>query len=127
MSGQYLSRRTKRVEGVLHLTRQKRIRQPLLTKTRAGAVAADEADIVAERQQLVLDRRDQRGVAAAWQVGAADRAIEQHVADMGKAHLPVEIDHAARRMAGAMQDIEGERADLNLFAFLQPAVGREVA
>src|SRR2546427_495181 len=50
-----------------------------------GAMAADEADIVAERQQFFLDRIDQRGVAAAGQIRAPDRAIEQHVADMGEA------------------------------------------
>ena len=44
-------------------------------------MAADEADVVAERQQLGQNRVDQRRVTAAGQVGAADRACEQHVAD----------------------------------------------
>jgi len=38
-------------------------------------VAADEADIVAERQQLVGDRLDQRGVIAAGNVAAADEPL----------------------------------------------------
>ena len=59
-------------------------------------MAADEADIVAERQQFFLDRVDQRGVAAAGQVGAPDRAVEQDVADMGEAQFLVEEHDAAR-------------------------------
>ena len=53
-----------------------------MADARARAMAADKTDIVAERQQLFGDRLDQRGVAAAGQVGAADRAVEQYVADM---------------------------------------------
>ena len=44
----------------LHLAGEKRIGHPLLAKTRARAMAADEADVVAERQQFFLDRLDQR-------------------------------------------------------------------
>ena len=71
-----------------------------------GPVAADEADVVAERQQLFLDRGDQRGVVAARQVGAADRAAKQHVADMGEFGGAVVVDDMAGRMAGAMQHLE---------------------
>ena len=74
-------------------------------------MAADEADIVAERQQLVLDRLDQGGVIAAGNVASADRALEQHVAHMGEALLRVEEGDAARRMARAMKDVEGELAE----------------
>src|SRR5262245_59984574 len=90
-------------------------------------MAADEADTVAERQELLDDRLDQRLMAAAGKVGAADRAVEQHIPDMGEAELLVEIDHAARRVAGAVQDVEGEISDRNLFAFIEIAIGSEVA
>ena len=87
-------------------------------------MAADEADIVAERQQLLDNRLDQRLMAAAGQIRASDRAVEQDVADMGEAHFLVEIDHAAGGMAGTMQDVEGEIADRDLlglsFAFAIP-------
>src|SRR4029077_14412426 len=95
----------------LHLAGEERIGHPLLADAGARAVAADEADIVAERQQLFLDRVDQRGVAAAGQLGPSDRAVEQDVADMGEAQFLVEEHDAARRMAGAMQDVEGQFAD----------------
>ncbi len=90
-------------------------------------MAADEADIVAERQQFRLDRRDQRRMAAAGQIGAADRAVEQHVADIGEAHVPVEEHHAARRVPRTVKNLEGEVADLYGVAFVEPAVGRDVA
>ncbi|MGY4432472.1 hypothetical protein ACVWWO_004949 [Bradyrhizobium sp. F1.13.1] len=74
----------------LHLAGDERIGHPLLADARAGAVAADEADIVAKRQQLGLDRVDQGRVTAAGQIGATDRAREQDVADMGEAQILVE-------------------------------------
>src|SRR5215475_6581402 len=90
-------------------------------------MAADEADIVPERQELLGDRLDKRGVAAAGQVGAPDRAVEQHITDMGEAQFLIDVDDAARRMAGAVQDVESEIADSDLLAFLEIAVGIEVA
>jgi hypothetical protein len=35
-------------------------------------------------------------VTAAGQIGAANGAVEENVADMREAHLPVEKDYAAR-------------------------------
>src|SRR5215468_7252649 len=90
-------------------------------------MAADEADVVTERQELCLDRTDQLGVAAAGQIGAADRAGEQDVADMGETQLVAEEHDRARRMAGAVIDVEGEIADLDLLAFVEPAVRSEIA
>src|ERR1700733_12682747 len=110
-----------------HRAGEKRIGQPLLADAGARTVAADEADIVAERQQLVLDRPDQRCMIAAGKVGSSDRAVEQHVADMRKAHLLVEEHHAAGRMARTMQDVEAQFADRGLVAFSEPAVRREIA
>jgi len=67
------------------------------------------------------------GVAAAGQIGAADRAAEQDIADMREAQFLAEEHDTARRVAGAMQDVEGEFADRNLLAFIEPAVGPEIA
>src|SRR5258708_30013269 len=72
-----------------HRAGEKRIGHPLLADARARAVAADETDIVAKRQQFVGNRLDQRGVITAGNVAAPDRAVEQHVADMGKMHFLV--------------------------------------
>src|SRR5882757_1196340 len=46
---------------------------------------------------------------------------------MGEAQLLVEKHHAARRMAGAMQDVEDEIADRDLIALIEPAIGPEIA
>src|SRR5271165_5512622 len=64
---------------------QERIAHPLAADGARLAVAADEGDVVAQRQELVLDRADQGRVVAARQVAAADRARKQHVADDGEA------------------------------------------
>src|SRR4051794_32935815 len=93
------SKRSARRAG-LHRAVEERIGAPLVADARARAMAADEADIIAEWQQLFGDRADQGSMAAARQVGAADRAIEQHVANVSEAHFAMEEHHAARRMAG---------------------------
>ena len=62
---------------------------------RDGAVAADETDIVAEWQQLVDDRLDQRSVIAAGNVAASDRSAEQYIADMRETHFLAVEHHAA--------------------------------
>jgi hypothetical protein len=56
----------------LHGAGEKRIGLALLPDGGARTVTADEADVVAERQQLVGDRSDQCGVIAAGDVAAAD-------------------------------------------------------
>src|SRR5512138_542512 len=61
--------------------RDEGIGDALLAEGRHRPVAADERDVVAERPQLVADGVDQGVVAAAREIGAADRAGEQHVAD----------------------------------------------
>src|SRR3954453_19188954 len=110
-----------------HLAGDEWIGHPLLADARARAVAADEADIVAERQQLGLDRVDQGRMTAAGQIGAPDRAGEQDVADRGEAQLLVEEHPAAGRVAGAMIDLELEIADRHGIALVEPAVRLEIA
>jgi hypothetical protein len=79
-----------------HAAGEERIGPPLLADAGAGTVPTDEADIVAEGQQLVGDGLDQGGVTATGDVAAADRAIEEHVANMGETDLLVEENDAAR-------------------------------
>src|SRR5690606_23453761 len=81
-----------------------------------------EAYLVAERQQLLLDRADQRVVISARKVGTSDRSLEQDITDMGELCVPVVVDHVPRRMAGTMQNLEimpGERDNLT---FVEVAV-----
>ena len=62
---------------------------------------------------------------AAREVGAADGALEQHVADLGEPRLAVEEDHMAGRVAGAVVDLELGLAEGHRVAVVEPAVGRE--
>src|SRR3954468_17940607 len=110
-----------------HRPIDKRIGHALMADAGPRAMTADKTDIVAKRQQFFGDRPDQHFVAGAGQVGTADRAVEQHVADMGEAQVLVEEHHAARRMAGAMENVEGQFADADLLAFVEPAVGCKIA
>ena len=58
----------------------------------------DKGDIVAQRQQLGHDRVNQRGVVAIGEIRAADRALEQHVAD----HVR---DEMQRRIAAEQREL----------------------
>src|SRR5882724_8242188 len=46
---------------------------------------------------------------------------------MGEAQFLVVEHYAARRMPGAVQDVEGQIADRDLVALVEPAVGSEIA
>jgi hypothetical protein len=69
-------------------------------------VAADEADIVAQRQQFFLDVADKAGAVAIIEIGAAHAAAEDDVADEGESLGFFDEDDVAGRMAGTVQDIE---------------------
>ena len=47
-------------------------------------MTGDEADLIAEREQLLFDRVDQRRVVTLWEISAADRALKEHIADYGE-------------------------------------------
>ncbi len=47
-------------------------------------MAGDEGDVIAEREQFVPDRGDQRRVIAARKIRAADGAAEQDIAHLNK-------------------------------------------
>ncbi len=78
-------------------------------------------------RSLSVDGADQRGAVAAGKVGASHRTVEQHVAHEREALIGRDEHDAAGRMAGAMQHIQGEVADSDLFALRQPSIGRDVA
>jgi peptidoglycan/LPS O-acetylase OafA/YrhL len=62
-----------------------RVAAPLVADAGVGAMAADEGDVVAQRQQLAANAGEQRRLVAIGEVGAADRAVEQRVAHHGEA------------------------------------------
>ena len=96
---------------------------------RAGPVAAQEGDVVAERQQLVRDRAQQRVVVAVGEVGAPDRAAEQHVADEREAAPPAD-EHEVAGACGPGSAGPRTRGSPTLEPRrprLEPAVGQHVA
>src|SRR5690606_23472574 len=70
---------------------------------------------------------DQVLMVAAREVRAADRALEQHVSDDRELARPVKEHDVARRVAGAVDDLERKLADGYRIAVLQPAIGLEAA
>src|SRR5689334_11059147 len=63
--------------GALHRAVQKWIGQSLLADRRSRSMTADEADVVAQRQQFFGDRADELFMTALRHVGASHRALEQ--------------------------------------------------
>ena len=86
------------------------------------AMAADEGEIIRQDHQLGLDRGDQRDAIAIRKIRAADRVAEQHVAENAEIQGAADEHHMARRMARAVQHLEGLAADGDDVAFLQPGV-----
>ncbi len=82
----------------------------------------DEGYVIAQRPELLGYRGDQGIVAAAWQVGPADRAPEQNVADNGKLSGFVKKDDMARRMAWAMAYEKFQIAHGDRISVFQPSV-----
>src|SRR5690606_3771065 len=76
-----------------------RIVGPLGAEGGGRSVAGQELDVVTQREQLLANGVDQGGVVAAGEVGAADGAVKQHVADHGEALLRMHIDHVTRSSA----------------------------
>ena len=83
-------------------------------------MAADEAHIVAKRQELGSDAGDKKRAVAVGKVGAADRAGEERVAELGEAGGALDEDDVTRGVAGDVQDVEAVGAELD-----RPALGEE--
>src|SRR5262245_8878967 len=106
---------------------QERVGRALDPERGRRAVSRQEAHVVAEDEQPLADRADERVVVAAWEVRAPDRALEEHVAHQREARRTVEEDHVAGGVARAVLDLELELADRHALAALEPAVGLEGA
>ena len=108
-----------------HPVGDERVGAALLAEGAHRAVAGDEGGVVAQRPEPPGDRVDQVLMVAHREIGAADRALEQDVADDRELRGGMVEDDMAGRVAGAMIDVEGQLADRHLIAIDQPAVGFE--
>src|SRR5262245_49972768 len=94
------------------LAHEERVRAPLLADRRRRSVTRNERDVVAQRQDLRLDRADQRVVIAAREVRATDRALEEHVPHDRELRLALEEDDVTGRVARAVAHFEHDVAEL---------------
>src|SRR5438105_5015653 len=97
----------------LRLLLQKRIACAFAPDRAGRAMAADNHDIVREREELVPNRAQQFAMIAARQIGAANRAREQHIAHDCQALYRINKYHVSRGMPRAMQHIECELANVD--------------
>src|SRR3546814_11821510 len=86
------------------------------------AVAGQKDGVVAQGPEFLSDRREELLVIAAREVGAADRALEQYVADDRELRWLVVKDDLPRRVPRTVDDVEGTRADRPRVAVVQQAV-----
>src|SRR5690606_24413731 len=102
-----------------------RIRPPFLAKIAVRTVSGKENRVVAERPQLLRDRIKQLLVVAAREIGAADRPLEQDVADDRELRGAMIEDDMPGRMPRGVNDLDREIAHPYRVAIAKPAVGLE--
>src|SRR3546814_2809108 len=95
---------------------------PLVGETAHRPMAGDEGGVVAEWPELGGDGLDEVRVIAHREVGAADRTLEQHVADDRQLRRRMVKHDMAGRMAGAVIDVERQFTHRPGVALLPPSV-----
>ncbi len=86
-----------------------------------SAVSRDDAGVFGQDEQFGADIIDEVGVVAAREVGSAYGFVKQYVACNKQPCFGAVENDVAGRVAGDVQDLEGVAADLERFAFGQPA------
>lgn len=86
-----------------------------------SAVSGDDARVFGQDEQFGADIMDEVGVVAAREVGSAYGFVKQYVARDEQPCFGAVKNDVAGRVAGDVQDLEGVAADLERFAFGQPA------
>ena len=89
---------------------------PLVAEGRHRPVSRHKGGVVAHRPQTRGDRADQLLLIAAREIPAADRALEQDVADQRELGWRMVEDDMAGGVAGTVANVEGEVADGRLVA-----------
>ena len=85
---------------------QEGIRVPLVPDGRLGTVPGDQPGLRGKGQHLAADRVHEHPVVPARQIGAPDRAEEDHVAHDGHGLRGGNEDYVARCVAGSKDDFE---------------------
>ena len=88
-------------------------------------MAGDEAGVVAHRPQALGNRIEQLLVIATGEIGAADRSLEQDVADQRQLRFGMVEDDMAGGVGGSVAVVDGELADVDRVAIDEVAVRLE--
>jgi drug/metabolite transporter (DMT)-like permease len=102
--------------------RDEGIARALLAEGGGRAVTGQKGDVIAEGKELLPDGGNERAVIAPGEVGAPDRAAKDHIADDREARGRVIEDDMARRVAGAVNDVETDPPDGDGVAVGEPAI-----
>src|SRR3546814_18414436 len=78
--------------------------------------------VVAQGPEFLSDRREELLLIAAREVGAADRALEQYVADDRELRWLVVKDDMPRRVPRTVDDVEGPPPDTPRADVVPPAI-----
>ena len=87
----------------------------------AAAVAGQHDGVFWQHQQFLADIAQKVGMAAAFEIGATDGFVKQHVACNQQVLFGAVKHHMAGRVAGDVQHLETVCAHVQLVAFFQPA------
>ena len=104
-----------------------RVAAPLTAKGALGTMAGDEHRVVAHGPQALGDAVDQILVVALGEIGAANAASEQHIADKSALYFGRIKHHVSWGVPWAVAHLQSVRPQGNGVAVTQPARGRESA
>lgn len=105
-----------------HLILQERVVAAFLTQRRQRTMAGNKGHVIAQRQQLILNGRDQLPMVAAWKITAPHPAFENHIPGNEQSGSVIKEDHMTRRMARAVQHPQRHIPHINHVAFIKPAI-----
>ena len=92
-----------------------------MTDGGGAAVAGQHYGVFGQHQQFLADIAQEVGMAAAFEIGAADGFVKQHVACDQQVLFGAVKHHMAGRVAGDVQHLEAVCAHVQLVALFQPA------
>ncbi len=99
---------------------------PFMTNGRQGAMPGNEANLVAQRKEFLMNRVQKLPVIPAWKVGSTDGAAKENIPNLGQAILGVNEHDMSGGVPRTMQDIELLLAHADDIALLKPLVGLEI-
>ena len=100
---------------------QKRVVPFFVADGGGAAVAGQHYGVFWQHQQFLADIAQEVGMAAAFEIGAADGFVKQHVACDQQVLFGAVKHHMAGRVAGDVQHLEAVCAHVQLVALFQPA------